>query len=162
MIKRSLIFLFLFVPTLALAISPIRTVSGKVTKVLDGDTVNLVTYEGETLKIRLYGLDAPEKAQNYGPQASAALARWISGKEVEVEIYDVDRYGRSVGVIKINVNQQMIIDGNAWHYARYDKLNTAAVWQADENMAKAQRLGLWRDPNAINPEIFRRQKAGSR
>jgi len=88
----------------------IRTVEGSVTAVSDGDTFKIGTIEGTRLKIRLYGIDAPEtekinrstgmiskQGQPYGEEAFGALKSKILGKKVRVDIIDIDRYKRMVG-----------------------------------------------------------------
>jgi endonuclease YncB( thermonuclease family) len=113
----------------------IRTVEGSVTAVSDGDTFKIGTIEGTRLKIRLYGIDAPEtekinrstgmiskQGQPYGEEAFGALKSKILGKKVRVDIIDIDRYKRMVGIVYLNdrnINLEMVKEGWAWAYREY-------------------------------------------
>ena len=108
---------------------PIRTVTGTVTKVSDGDTIHVTTPEKTKLTVRLYGTDAPETpkinqrtghinkpGQPYGEESWRELEAKIMGKQVRLDIIDIDRYKRMVGMIWIgdrNINLEMIKEGNA-------------------------------------------------
>ena len=72
---------------------------GQVTRVIDGDTLELTVAPDRLVRIRLAQIDAPETAQPYGEQATAALSRLALGERVRVEVVDIDRYGRTVGEI---------------------------------------------------------------
>ena len=114
----------------------------------------------EQHKIRLNGIDAPEKGQAFGKVARNHLASLVEGREVRVEWRSKDRYGRILGTVfadGIDVNLEMLRAGLAWHYKRYDK--TPAYAQAEAE-AKAARRGLWSDKAPINPEEFRHSKGG--
>ena len=110
--------------SVSFALVPIRTVTGTITKVSDGDTIHVTTPERTKLKVRLYGIDAPETekgnkrtgrinkpGQPYGEESWRALKRKIMGMQVRLDIMDVDRYKRMVGMIWIgdrNINLEMI------------------------------------------------------
>ena len=94
---------------------------GKVIKVTDGDTVNVLTSYNQTHKIRLSGIDAPEKSQAFGNKSKIALADEIYGKTVTVEFNKHDKYQRIVGKVIFNgkdVNLNQIKRGLAWHYKK--------------------------------------------
>lgn len=137
---------------------------GKVIKVTDGDTVNLLTSDNETHKIRLSGIDAPEKKQAFGNKSKQALADLIDGKTVNVEYNKLDRYQRVVGKITFNgqdVNLRQIKLGLAWHYKKYEKeqdVEDRSIYADAEYLAQRERLGLWTDVNPIAPWDFRKQK----
>ncbi len=100
-------------------------------------------------------MDAPEMGQDFGQVSRDALADLVFGKTVEVRDEGQDRYGRWIAHLSINgvdVNRQMIATGNAWHYAAYSKDASLA---AAQEQAKAQRLGLWAQPNPMPPWEFR-------
>jgi endonuclease YncB( thermonuclease family) len=103
-------------------------------------------------------MDAPEIGQDFGQVARDALADQVFGKTVEVRDEGKDRYGRWIGHLSVNgvdVNRQMIATGNAWHYAAYSKDQSLAALQ---DQARAQRLGLWAQPDPIPPWEFRATK----
>ena len=140
---------------------------GKVIKVTDGDTVNVLTSDNETHKIRLSGIDAPEKKQAFGNRSKQALADLIDGKTVNVEYNKLDRYQRVVGKITFNgqdVNLRQIKLGLAWHYKKYEKeqdVEDRSIYANAEYLAQRDKLGLWYDPNPSAPWDFRKQKRES-
>ncbi len=127
----------------------------RVVGVYDGDTVTCLDENNQQQKIRLAEMDAPEMGQDFGQVARDALADMVFGKTVEVRDEGQDRYGRWIAHLSVggvDVNRQMIATGNAWHYAAYSKDASLAAAQED---AKAQRLGLWAQPNPLPPWQFR-------
>ena len=125
-----------------------------VDRVVDGDTV----YTKDGTKIRLHGIDTPERDQPYGKQATRALDALIKTK-VFVEEKDTDRYGRLVGVLYtaegLNVNLEMVCSGHAWWYERYAKLDSDL--EDCQESAQGARLGLWADENPMAPWEWRRR-----
>ena len=104
--------LFLLLATPSLAKDPIRVIDGTVSRVSDGDTVQVVVRLGTKVKVRLYGIDAPEiehrnrktglvskEGQPYGQEAFDALRGKIGGQRVRAEVMDIDRYRRAVSVV---------------------------------------------------------------
>lgn len=130
--------------------------SGKVISVHDGDTVRVL--DGRTqIKIRLFGIDAPETSQDFGKVSRDELRGLIHGKEVKVLSKGKDRYGRTLGVIYFNdkdINLEMVKRGMVWVYRRYslDKDYLKA-----EEKAKSEKLGLWKQKNPVPPWEFRRE-----
>jgi endonuclease YncB( thermonuclease family) len=140
------------------------TIQGKVVGVADGDTLTLLDANNTQHKIRLQGIDAPEKAQAFGLKSKQVLHKLVHSKHVTVEFQKKDKYGRTVGKVVLNgldVCLEQIKFGMAWHYKQYqseqpnDDLETYA--QA-ELTARAQALGLWKDKSTIPPWEFRRQQ----
>jgi endonuclease YncB( thermonuclease family) len=134
------------------------TIEGKVVGVTDGDTIKVLRVK-ELFKIRLNGIDAPEKKQAYGQKSKEFLSSLVFGKNVEVIVRDQDRYGRYVGDVMIegrSANYALVAAGLAWWYAEYSKDQSLA---ALEKTAKAKRLGLWAEPSPIPPWEFRHRKA---
>jgi len=135
----------------------------KVVKVSDGDTVHVLDQARVKHKIRLGGIDAPERKQVFGKQSTKNLAGYIAGKNVEVEYNKRDRYGRIVGKLLKNgqdINLQQIKDGYAWHYKYYQNEQSAQdrrLYAEAENSAKDMKMGLW-SAKAIPPWEFRKQK----
>ena len=137
---------------------------GKVIKVTDGDTVNVLTSENETHKIRLSGIDAPEKKQAFGNKSKQVLTDLIYGKTVSVEFNKLDKYQREVGKIMFNgqdVNLRQIKLGLAWHYKKYEKeqdVEDRSIYANAEFIAQVVKAGLWYDANPIAPWDYRKQK----
>ena len=134
--------------------------SGKVVGVADGDTITAL-HNGKGERIRLYGIDTPEKRQAFGKKAKQFTARMVYGKIVEVETKDVDRYGRTVGLVYVDgqsLNEALIKNGYAWVYRRYCKMDLCKDWLDLESVARNGKIGLWSDPNPIPPWDFRHKK----
>lgn len=143
--------LFLFIPTLSIAWP------GKVVNVSDGDTIS-VLHDGQQTKIRLYGIDCPEKAQSYGQKSREMTSAMVAGRTVEVEVKDTDRYGRSVGLVSIDgvsLNEAMVRNGYAWVYRQYCKERFCSDWIALESTARQQQKGMWADSHIIPPWDWR-------
>ena len=133
----------------------------KVVSVSDGDTIKVYNAEFGQVKIRLYGIDTPEKGQPYGKAAGKHLASLIAGAMVEVESVTTDRYGRTVGIVwdgEINVNQQMVTAGYAWVYRKYCDRPFCTKWITLEDKARSSRIGLWQESNPMPPWEWRRRK----
>ena len=134
------------------------TLTGKVVKVSDGDTITVLDSEKVQHKVRLDRIDAPEKKQAFGEKSKQHLSEMVFGKDVRVEWQKKDRYQRILGIVFVgdkDVNLQMVKDGFAWHYKFYDK--TPAYAQAELD-ARGKKIGLWVDPNPIEPYEFRKAK----
>ncbi len=137
------------------------TIEGRVVKVYDGDTVHLLA-GSEKSKIRLDRIDAPESRQEYGKEAAEHLRNKIFGKTVRICYDKKDRYGRILGLIfleDLDINLEMVATGNAWHYRRFDK--TVAYCDAERD-AREQKLGLWANPDPVNPQEWRKRNKRKR
>ncbi len=125
-------------------------------KIIDGDTIEVLR-DSEKIKIRLYGIDAPERTQDYGRNATRALESALEPyNEIDIVIRDKDRYGRIVGEIFAggsNINLIMLLEGHCWHYKKYSK---EASYSEAEVKAKGNNLGLWANSLSIPPWEFRR------
>ena len=133
----------------------------KVVSVTDGDTIKVFNAEQGQVKIRLYGIDTPEKAQPYGKAAGKYLASLIAGATVDIESVTTDRYGRTVGIVsdsETNINQEMVRAGYAWVYQRYCDKPLCDFWLILENEAKVTKIGLWQEPDPVPPWEWRRRK----
>ena len=131
---------------------------GRVVKVSDGDTITVLDSSKTQHKIRLQGIDAPEKKQAFGNASRKFLAGLVANREVRVAWSKRDRYQRILGTVFVDgkdVNLEMLKAGMAWHYKKYDSTPTYA--QA-ESEARAAKRGLWQDKNPIKPEAFRKAK----
>jgi len=136
----------------------------QVLKVSDGDTINIQKVEngkfvGEILRIRMYGMDAPEKTQDYGSESRQALEKLVAGKNLSVEVKNKDRYGRTVAIIYAdgkNVNEEMVKTGNAWWYQEYAKKD--AQFEEYQENAKQKKLGLFSRKGYTEPWNYRKEK----
>ena len=160
MSKQNTFVLYLAVIFFLLLPCPAWAWSGKVVGVADGDTITVLR-DKHPEKIRLYGIDCPEKRQPFGNQAKQFTSDMVFGKTVEIEPVATDRYGRTVAFVQVEnvlLNEELIKEGLGWVYVRYCKLPLCANWQSLELAAQNEKRGLWRDSNHIPPWDFRRQK----
>lgn len=149
-----LLFLIL-VPTFCLA----ELLSGKVISVADGDTITILTAAKQQIKIRLYGIDTPESGQAFGQKAKQFTSSLAFGKQVIVKAYDIDKYGRTVGVVKAggkNVNEAIVSAGLAWQYRKYCLESFCSNWLELEESARNSKTGLWHDKNPMPPWEWRK------
>ena len=131
---------------------------GTVVKVSDGDTITVLDASKMQHKIRLQGIDAPEKKQAFGNTSRKFLAGLVANREVRVTWSKRDRYQRILGTVFVDgkdANLEMLKAGMAWHYKKYD--STPAYAQA-ESEARDARRGLWQEKNPTEPEEFRKAK----
>ena len=139
---------------------PVAAVVGKVVKVVDGDTLHVYSNK-KTYKIRLSGIDAPERGQAYGKRAKEHLEFLVAGKQVIAIVESKDRYGRYVASVKVqskDVCAEMLAAGYAWHYKQYD--NNKYYDELQREAKKAKR-GLWLDKKPQAPWEYRKeQRAG--
>ncbi|WP_018971091.1 thermonuclease family protein [Rubritalea marina] len=153
LLKRSILL-----SLLSIFITQLQAVelSGIVTKVADGDSITLTSKRGKTLKIRLAGIDAPEKNQDYGTEATQALQNKLVGKQIIAKSNTRDRYGRYVATLYLNgenINAWMLSQGLAWHYTKYSKSEELKALERD---ARSKKIGLWNETRIpIAPWQFR-------
>lgn len=132
--------------------------SVRVTRVVDGDTVDARWPDGRITRVRLSDIDAPESCQEYGPEAAQTLSGMVLRKNVEVEVVDVDRNSRLVGRIRVGgtiVNHALAAAGAAWFYPEYAKDQT--VYDI-ENEARDARRGLWALPASQRMEPWEHRR----
>ena len=167
----SLISLFLYSPVLA------DTLQGKVIKVADGDTVTIVDDSGRKHRVRLAGIDAPEKDQPYGDVSTQSLNKLVSDKIVTIKYEKRDRYKRIVGKVlvdppgevfcmavdcvkKIDAGLEQIKAGLSWHYKYYQMEQSEEdrrLYSEAELEARKTQIGLWKDEEPIAPWEWRRK-----
>lgn len=158
--KKTVLFLSLLL--ILLIILPCHSFawSGKVVGVADGDTITVLR-DKEQVRIRLYGVDCPERYQPFSKKAKQFTSEMVFGKVVEVEPVDIDRYNRLVALVTVFkrlANEELINAGFAWVYTRYCDRPICERWKVLEYGAREARRGLWADPNPIPPWEFRRQE----
>lgn len=138
-----------------------ETLTGYVVGITDGDTITVLDASRQQHKIRLAGIDAPEKAQAFGDRSKQNLAALVFNKNVVVEWEKLDRYGRTVGKIIVNgkdANLEQVKAGMAWWYEKYRKEQSSAdqrIYEQAEQQSRAQRVGLWRDASPTPPWDWR-------
>ena len=126
--------------------------TGKVVKVVDGDTIDVLTNDKQTIRIRLNGIDCPERGQPFGNNATQSLKNSILGNVVKVVSHDQDKYGRTVGDIYHDgtlINLALVKAGLAWHYVKYAPDDTAL--REAEQQARRLETGLWSGSHKIIP-----------
>jgi endonuclease YncB( thermonuclease family) len=139
------------------------TIQGKVVAVADGDTITVLDATNTKHKIRLQGIDAPEKAQAFGQKSKQSLHQMVHSKQVSIEFQKKDKYGRTVGKVVHNGNDiclEQLKLGMAWHYKQYESEQSkedSIAYQQAELAARDQALGIWKDKNATPPWEFRKQ-----
>ena len=129
-LKCSIVLFFLLVNVLVQA----ETLEGKIA---DGDTLTLLTSTKDQVKIRLAGIDTPERKQPFGNRAKQALAKLAFQKQALIEAETKDRYGRTVGVVFVdglNVNHELVKQGMAWFYRKYT--NDKALYELESRLRK--------------------------
>ena len=137
------------------------TLLGKVVAVADGDTITVLDANKVQHKIRLGGIDAPEKAQPFGQTSKQSLSDLVHGKTVTVDTDKTDRYGREVGKVQVDgvdANLEQVRRGLAWHYKAYQREQPPGdrlAYAAAEKDAAAARLGLWQDAVPVAPWDWR-------
>lgn len=156
----------------ALAKEPIRSIHGIVTKISDGDTIHVKDSLGTKVKVRMYGIDAPETekisrktghvsklGQPYGNEAYRALNGKLARQVVRLDVMDVDRYSRTVSIVWVgnrNINHEMVSEGWAWAYRQFLDRPHASEFIYAEEQARKEHKGLWQQHNPQPPWEFRK------
>jgi len=133
-----------------------ETIQGLVVKIADGDTLTLLTSSNEKIKVRLAGIDTPERKQPFGSEAKQALSELVFQKKALIEVETKDRYGRTVGIVFVdgqNINYELVRQGMAWVYRKYT--NDEILYEL-EAQAKTKKTGLWADAKPIAPWSWRK------
>src|SRR5690606_5194080 len=135
-----------------------QTIVGKIVRVSDGDTIVLLDSTNQQIRIRLHGIDCPENGQDFANVAKKYTSDLCFSKNVSVDVLDIDRYGRTIGVVwvdTINVNLKLLLKGLAWHYKHFDQ---SIEFAHAELSARENKRGLWAQPNAVPPWEYRRKR----
>ena len=157
--KKLILVLFLFLSNFANA----KTIEGLVVGVADGDTITVLDQQKNTYKIRLQGIDAPEKKQAFGEKSKQSLHDLVHSKQVRIEYDKEDKYGRIVGKVTVDdvdVCLQQLVLGMAWHYKKYQNeqsVSDRALYSDTELKSKSLKLGLWSDDTPMPPWEFRKK-----
>jgi micrococcal nuclease len=133
--------------------------TGQVVGVMDGDTI-AVMHQNKPERIRLHGIDCPEKGQAFGKRAKQAASELLFGRDVAVRVYGKDKYGRTIGAVILpdgtNVNHRLVKNGWCWWYRKYAATDIDLA-RAESEARKAKK-GLWQDTAPIPPWEFRKAK----
>ena len=147
------------VPAAARAEAPVAVLAGKVTRVIDGDTIDVLLASGP-IRVRLQGIDAPERNQPGGAAATAWLTKQLRDQQVLLEPVSQDQYDRMVAVVHLqdrNINRELVQQGQAWAYRSYLRRSDAQLCEIEERARRA-RLGLWATSPAHAPWEYRATK----
>lgn len=166
MVVNNLTGSFLLIAVLLVSAWSARadTISGRVVGISDGDTITVLEAQRLPRNVRLAGIDAPEMGQPFGQASKANLSRPIFKKVVAVEYTKTDRCGRLIGKVLLDgrdMNLQQVSDGMAWHFKRYQNeqsYDDRQLYATTEQMARAERNGLWKDPRPVPPWEWRARK----
>lgn len=135
---------------------------GRVSRVGDGDSLQIILSDsGAEVRVRLYGLDAPELDQPHGREARDFLAKLLTNREVRVEKEDVDQYGRVVGQVfdsGLSVNLTLVASGHAWVYEQFCQEPVCRQMKAEEAQARRKKRGLWAQAKPQPPWQWRKAK----
>ena len=138
------------------------TIEGRVVAIADGDTITVLDADRVQHRIRLGGIDAPEKRQAFGTRSKQSLSDSVFDRLVTVETGKTDRYGREIGKILVDgmdANLQQVQRGFAWHYKIYEReqsLSDRQLYDLAQSEAKAARRGLWHDAEPVAPWDWRK------
>jgi endonuclease YncB( thermonuclease family) len=171
--RRAIVLFTLTVLPLVWTQASADTLTGRIVKVADGDTIT-VLQDNTQHRIRLQGIDAPERKQPYGNASRKHLASLVAGKTVTVQWNKRDRYGRIVGKVlytlvwhtstdEVDVCLEQVKAGYAWHFKRYQHEQSPEdrqLYAQAEDEARVNEKGLWRDKNPIPPWEWRWQNRG--
>jgi endonuclease YncB( thermonuclease family) len=169
-LKKLLLAALLFRP---LAV-PAEVLTGRVVRVVDGDTVYVLDAATTQHKVRLARINAPERGQPFGWRSRERMAELVAGKHVEVDWYKEDRWGRLIGTVwvaspdcreepcpkTLDAGLALVTSGLAWHFKRYaheQSEEDRERYAFAEEEARAKKAGLWRDPDPIPPWEWRRR-----
>ena len=152
MLARALLLLFVLAAPAAWA----DTLTGKVVRVSDGDTLTVLVAQKQ-VKVRLIEIDAPESKQAFGERSRKSLGAMCAGQQATVRFASRDKYGRVLGRVEcqgLDANAEQVRRGMAWVYDRYV---TDRSLYALQNEARAAHLGLWADKRPTAPWDWRKQ-----
>ncbi len=131
--------------------------TGKVVRVIDGDTIEVLTDDNKPVRVRLEGIDCPERRQPFTNVATNLTKQLCASKMVTIVKSGKDRYGRILGFIfvdDVNVNKELLRNGLAWHYKYFNGDKELAEL---EQQAREKKIGIWSEPNPVAPWNFRRK-----
>jgi micrococcal nuclease len=150
--------MIMFVKIFLILILNLSDFEGKVVGVIDGATIEVLK-GGKGVRIRLNGIDCPERTQDYGTKAKQYVSALIFQHNVKVKVKELDRYGRTIADIYLTdgtwLNKKLIDEGLAWHYKQYSSNKELSN---GELKARRDRRSLWQVKNPVAPWEFRKSK----
>jgi len=141
-----------------------ETLVGRVVGIADGDTLTLLDATNTQHKIRLAGIDSPEKGQPFGQVCKKSLSDLAYDRVAAVESTKLDWYGRVIGKVLVDgqdVNLEQVRRGCGWHYKKYQneqRLDDRLSYNAAEESARSGRVGLWTDLEPVPPWEWRKAR----
>mgnify|MGYP000088299593 CR=1 FL=1 len=141
-----------------------ETLTGRVVGIADGDTLTLLDATKTQHKIRLAGIDSPEKGQPFGQVCKKSLSDLAYDRAATVESSKLDRYGRVIGKVFVDgqdVNLEQIRRGCGWHYKKYQNeqsLDDRLAYNSAEETARNRKIGLWTDDAPVPPWDWRAER----
>src|SRR5262249_10928423 len=133
--------------------------TGPVVSVLDGDTIE-VLHNTHPERIRLTGIDCPEKGQAFGTRAKQATSALVFSRDVVLHTHGRDKYGRTLADVLLpdgtNINHELVKAGWCWWYRKYAPRNSEL--ETLEKDARAAKKGLWADPHPVPPWDWRKRR----
>ena len=135
------------------------TIRSRIFHIVDGDSYSVTTPDGEKLRVRMEGIDAPEKSMPYFEESRDYLNKLTEGEELIIIVHGVDRYSRILAYTYLRdgreLSHEMLLAGYAWHYKQYNKKKALRTM---EKIARTTKRGLWKDKNPQPPWEFREQQ----
>lgn len=137
----------------------------RLVRAADGDSFELRDEKNRTVRVRLYGIDAPESSQRFGKQSREHLIKLIKGRPLRLKTMYLDNYKRAVSIVylingndidELSVNQRQVQAGMAWVYDYFCTSDICRTWKVEEAMARKEKLGLWKDTDPTPPWQWRR------
>lgn len=164
--NKHLLYYFVFCLALFISCTPnsvrstdstdVKEITGKVIKIVDGDTYDLLTEDKQTLRIRMEGIDAPERGMPFYKVSKNYLGSLCFQKDVTIKVMETDVHNRLVADTYLadkEMGQEMIKAGLAWHFKKYSSDETLSQLEIE---ARNNKVGLWSDPRPIAPWEIRR------
>lgn len=158
---KTAIVAFGVILTMMSPVTHAEILTGRVTGINDGDTLTLVDVSEVQFKIRLSGIDSPEKGQAFGQFCKHSLSDLAYGRQVQIDWKKLDRYGRVIGKVLVDerdTNLEQVRRGCGWHYKKYQNEQTESdrlSYSAAEESARKDKVGLWADSDPVPPWIWR-------
>lgn len=167
-LRHTVLLALLLLACLPVCARAVDFVEGEVVAIADGDTLTVLDNDKRQHRVRLLGIDAPERSQDFGERARQSLASLVFRKQVNIVVPKLDRYGRKLGKVTLggrDINLEQLRAGMAWYYRQYESdvfREDRATYDRGEREARAAKRGLWADPRPTPPWEFRRTERGQR
>jgi micrococcal nuclease len=156
-LNRILVLLF-FCLTFAVQARQGNEISGTVSAIIDGNTIEFISVEKETYVLVLSGIDCPEIGQEFASEAKELLTKIVGGKEVFIVIEGKDRLGNKVGTLKFKGRDprlDLLARGLAWTVEKDPNPSFEELRKIAQESAK----GLWKQENPTPPWTYRREQS---